>query len=935
MLRIRTAILVLVTLVVTCATGQNLTDQLPIAPEIKKGKLSNGLTYYIRKNARPEKKVELRLAIKAGSILEDDDQRGLAHFTEHMAFNGSKHFKKNDLVSYLQSLGVEFGADLNAYTGFDETVYILPIPTDKPENLDKGFLVLEDWAGGVLFDAAEIDKERGVVLEEERLGKGADERMNKKALPAILQGSKYADRIPIGTTEILKTFKPETIKRFYKDWYRPDLMAVIVIGDIDPTTAEGLIKKHFEKLKPNPQAKKREYAKIPPRAKSEGLVVTDPEATNHILQIFYATSESKVQSTIGDYRAGIVKSLSGQMLNLRMQELTQKPNPPFLFGGGSRSEFVHGYESYFGMAAVGQAGYVQAIEALIVENERARKFGFSASELDRAKKSFLRGMERGYNERDKTESADFADEYIRNFLSDEPIPGIENEYAYYKQFMEGITLQEVNTFTAANIPSSSEKKLVLFQGPGKADFQIPTNEELLAAVTRAEQLPVTAYEEKVVAASLMATVPAPGKVAGEKRLAEIDVDQINLSNGVTVMLKRTDFKNDQVILSGFRYGGSSQYGNADVNNAQYAATLVSQMGVGNFTPTDLRKVLAGKTASAAPRISILSESMSGQSGTADVETMLQLVHLYFTAPRKDSDLFASFTSRQVGMIQNMMADPRTIFQDSVSRMMYGGHPRAPRFPRPKDFETLSIDRVMEIYKERFGNANGWTFVIVGSFDPAAIKSLVATYLGSLPSTGPAASFKDLGIRPVKGVVKKEIHKGKEPQSLISIAFTGETPFVAEEQLKLQALLDLMDIKFTETLREQLGGAYTSQIGGTLSKNPYNNYTINMAIPCGPENVDKLIQASLGEIEKVKSKGPAPADLEKVKVAFAKQHQENLKDNSYWVSVLQRSVEQSTNPLNVLTVEKRLQDLTVKDIQDRAKKYFNMNNYFQAVLYPEK
>ncbi len=937
MLKVRfsTLVLIALTLFSLTARAQNLTDKLPVAPDIKMGKLANGLTYYIRKNSKPEQKVELRLAIKAGSILEADDQQGLAHFTEHMAFNGSRNFKKNELVSYLQSIGVEFGADLNAYTSFDETVYILPIPIDKPENLDKGFLVLEDWASGVLFEPTEINKERGVVLEEDRLGKGAEERMNKKALPAILQGSKYADRLPIGTPEVLKSFKPETIKRFYKDWYRPDLMAVVVVGDMDPATAEALIRKHFEKLKNPAQPRARDYAKVPSRTQSQGLVITDAEATNHILQIFYATQESKITTTVGDYRQNIVKALSDQMLNLRMQELTQKANPPFLFGGSSRSEFVHGYESYFGIAAIGKAGIVPAIEAVIQENERARKFGFSAAELDRAKKSTLRGIERAYDERDKTESADHAEEYLRNFLNAESIPGIANEYSYYKQFMDGITLQEINAFTEKNIPSSSEKKLVLFQGPDKADFVIPSSEELLTAVVRAEQLPVAPFEEKLVASSLMAVPPAAGKIASEKQLIDIGVTQITLENGVTVMLKQTDFKNDQVVLSGFRFGGSSLYPDAEAQNAQYAAVLVSQMGVGAFTPADIRKILAGKSASASPRLAVLSEGINGQSGTADAETMLQLVHLYFTAPRKDPELFQSFISRQQAMIQNMLSDPRTIFQDSVSRMTYNGHIRAPRFPRPKDFEHVSMDRVVEIYNERFGNARGWTFFLVGSFDMNAMKQLVATYLGSLPSSStPSPSFKDLGIRPVKGIVKKEVKKGKEPQSLISIAFTGEAPFVSEEQLKLQTLIDLIDIKLTETLREELSGAYSTQISGSLSKNPYTSYSINLAIPCGPENVDKLIKAAFGEIQKIKDTGPKPDDLKKVKEAFSKQHQENLKDNTYWLNILQRSVELGSSPSNVLTVEKRLNDITAKDLQDRARKYFNMSNYFQAVLYPE-
>lgn len=916
--------------------AQELSDALPVAPQITKGKLANGLTYYIRKNSKPEQRVELRLAIKAGSILEDEDQLGLAHFTEHMAFNGSRHFKKNELVSYLQSIGVEFGADLNAYTGFDETVYILPIPIDKPENLEKGFLVLEDWASGVLFDKKEIENERGVVLEEERRGKGADERMNKVALPHILQGSRYADRLPIGKTEILKTFKPESIKRFYADWYRPDLMAVVVVGDIDPSAAESLIRKHFEKLKNPAKPRTREYAQVPPRTKSEGLVVTDDEATNHILQVFYSTKVSKVSATVGDYRGNIIKSLSGQLLNLRMQELTQKANPPFLFGGGGESEFVHGYESYFAIAAVSKVGVVPAIEALIVENERARKFGFSAAELDRAKKSFFRRMEQQYNEREKTESADHAEEYLRNFFTNEPIPGIENEFAYYKKFLDGITLAEVNQYAAQSIPSSAEKKLVLLQGPTKAEFPMPSNEELLAAVTRAEQLPVTPFEEKALATALMTSLPSAGKISTEKSLPDVNVVQLSLENGITIWLKKTDFKNDQVLFSGFRYGGNSLYSNEDALNAQYAASIVSQMGVGQFSPTDLRKMLAGKTVSVSPRITALSEGINGQSGSADVETLLQLTHLYFTAPRKDPELFTSFRTRQQGMIQNMLSDPRTIFQDSVSRMLYNNHPRGPRFPRAADFDNLSLDRMMEIYRERFGNASGWTFFLVGSFDVEQVKPLIATYLGSLPSTrNNTAGFKDLGIRPVKGVVKKEIRKGKEEQSLISIAFTGETPFLPEEQLKLQALLDLVEIKMTETLREKLSGVYSSQIGGSLNKNPYPNYSINLSIPCGPENVDKLIAAALAEIQKIKDAGPTPEDLNKVKETFTKKQQENLKENSYWLNALQRSAELGTNPSSILTVEKRINEVTAKELQERARKYFQMNNYFQAVLYPEK
>lgn len=911
-----------------------LTDPLPIAPEIKKGKLANGLTYYIRKNAKPEKKVELRLVVKVGSIMEDDDQQGLAHFTEHMAFNGSKNFKKNELVSFLQSIGVEFGADLNAYTGFDETVYILPIPTDKPENLEKGFLVLEDWASTVAFDNGEIDKERGVVLEESRLGKGANDRMNKVIYPKLFEGSKYANRLPIGKDDILKNFKYDVIKRFYKDWYRPDLMAVIAVGDIDPAEGEKMIKAHFEKLKSPANARVREYIKVPGRTKSEGVVVTDKEATNHFLQVYYSYKDSKPETTVGEYRSSIVKGLFNAMLNQRLSELTQKPEPPFLFGATDLGGFVHGHEVFSSFAVISKGGVSPALTALIQESERAKKFGFTANELDRSKKSMMRNLERSYNERDKSESEGFADEYIRNFLEEEPIPGIENEFNYYKQFIETISLDEINQFAAKTIPSK-EPRLVILNGPEKAEFKIPTSAELLDTFNQIEAMPVTAYEEKAVAASLMDKAPAPGKITAETENKDLGYTELKLSNNVKVILKATDFKNDQVVMSATRYGGQSLYDLKDQFNAAYATAAVSQMGVKDFSPVDLRKVFAGKTVNGSPRLSQTSEGFGGQSGSADVETLLQLTHLYFTQPRKDMDLFNSFVSKQQAFLQNMMANPQTVYSDTLQKILYNNHPRGPRFPKVDDFNKINVDRALEIYKERFGNANGFTFFFVGSFDMAKMKTLVATYLGSLPSAGATPTFKDLGIRPVRGVVKKEIRKGTEQKSFITLMFTGETPYSDEANLKLQALMEVLNIKLIESLREELSGVYGAGIRGQLSKIPYGNYSITASMPCGPENVDKLIAATLAEIQKVKDNGPLEADLAKVKETWIKQYREDLKDNNYWLSKLQQVVVDGSKSGDVLSGEQRVNALTIADLKEVANKYFDMNNYLQVVLYPEK
>ena len=927
------ALLIFILLSTVSIAQIKLTDPLPLSPEIKVGKLANGLTYYIRKNARPENKVELRLVIKAGSILEDDDQQGLAHFMEHMSFNGTQHFKKNELVSFLQSIGVEFGADLNAYTGFDETVYILPIPTDKKENLEKGLLVLEDWASAATLDAAEINKERGVVLEESRLGKGAEDRMNKVIYPKLFEGSKYAQRLPIGKDEILKTFKPEALKRFYKEWYRPDLMAVIAVGDMDPLAVETMIKAHFGKLKNPVKELTRSYAEITSRKKSEGIVVTDKEAQNHILQISFPYTVNKPEVTVEDYREAMLRMLFGSMLSTRMQELTQKAEPPFVYGGSSLGGFVHGYEGFSSFAVIGKAGVEPAINALVQENERARQFGFTTSELERTKKSMMRSIERAYNERDKSESGSYADEYIQNFLEQEPIPGIENEYRYHQQFLESISLDEVNQFAARHIPVA-ENKLVILNGPDHSDFKMPTGDELLAFVANAEKRPVAAYEEKAIASSLMDKAPTGGSIASEKENKELGITELTLSNGVQVILKATDFKNDQVLMNATRFGGQSLYDLKDNLNASSATAIVSTMGVGDFAPLDLRKVLAGKTVNASPRMGAISEGFGGQCGSADVETLLQLTFLYFTQPRKDTELFNSFVNKQQSLYQNMMSNPQAVYQDSLQKILYHNHPRAPRLPKAEDFAKINLDRSLEIYKDRFGNANGFTFIFTGSFELAKMKQLVTTYLGSLPSSTRTSSFKDIGLRTVKGVFKKEVKKGSEPKSFVTLIFTGEAPYSDQAQLQLQTLVEVVNIKLLENLREELSGIYGGGMRGSLSKNPYNSYSVSVSFPCGPENVDKLINATWSEIEKIKANGPSESDLNKVKETNTKQYLENVKDNSYWLAKLQQTVELGSNPADILTGEKRINSVTAKEVKEAANKYLNEKNYVQVILNPE-
>lgn len=919
----------------TLNAQDNLNEKLPVDPQVKIGKLSNGLTYYIRKNLKPENKVELRLVVNAGSILEDGDQQGLAHFTEHMAFNGSKNFEKNDIVSFLQSIGVEFGADLNAYTSFDETVYILPIPTEKKENIEKAFQILEDWASTVAFDPVEIDKERGVVLEEERSGRGAEERMFRITYPKMLEGSKYALRLPIGKVEVLKSFKPEVITRFYKDWYRPDLMAVIVVGDIDPAYAEDLIKKHFSHLKNPANPRPRETASVPPRKKSEGLVVTDKEATHHLVDINFPYRPTRDQSTLGAYREYLLRNLFTSMLSQRMQELMQKEEPPFLYAANTFGGLARGYESYNAYAYLSKAGVEPAIHALVAENERARKFGFTESELDRTKKMMMKSIERAYNERDKTESSRPVSEYIRNFLEQEPIPGIENEYKYYQKFLDEITLGEVNGYVSKTIPAPAEPKLVVFTGPEKADFKIPSNEELLGMTEAAYQQEVKPYEEKTIASTLMEKTPQPGKILSEKENAALGTTEVTLSNGVKVILKPTDFKNDQIILAASRLGGQYNYDPSDRLNAEYSAAIVNQMGIGNFSPIDLRKVLAGKNASVTPRLGTISEGVNGQSSAADLETMLQLVHLYFTEPRTDPELFHSFVNKQQAMYQNMQADPQYAFQETVLNTLYKDHPWAPWLPKPETFSKIDLDRAVQIYKDQFGNAKGFTFVLVGKFDINAIKPLLETYLGSLPSSGKNISFKDVGLRPARGPLNKEVRKGTEPKSLIRLFWNGEADFNEDEHFRIQGLVEVMNIKIIETLREDLSGIYGGGMYGTMNKYPYNHYQFGITIPCGPENVDKLIAAAIAEIEKIKASGPTEADLNKVKETWKQQYLVNIKENNFWAQQILQSIQNGSDPARLLSFQQRVDALTPKDVQAVAKKYLDTNKYAQFILNPEK
>ncbi|MBX2920827.1 MAG: insulinase family protein [Chitinophagaceae bacterium] len=910
----------------------DLNGRLPIDTSLTIGKLPNGLTYYIKHNSRPEQKVELRLVINTGSITEDDDQLGLAHMTEHMAFNGTKNFRKNEIISFLQDIGVGFGNDLNAQTGFDETIYILPVPTDKPGNLEKGFNVLEDWAHNITFLGEDIDNERAIILEESRLGKGAEERMFKKILPGLFAGSLYADRLPIGKDSLIQTFKHDVIRRYYKDWYRPDLMAVIVVGDIAKEKAKELVTKHFSGLTNPANPRERKAPAVPAYTKSDAIVVTDKEATSYQAAVEYSAQKSDPVVTYNDYRNNLLKELFTAMLNKRMQELTQKENPPFVYGGTGFSGFARGYENFEIYVVSGDKEPDDAVKAGVAEVERVKRFGFTASELERAKKNLLAGYEKSYNDRNKRESASFVEEYVTHFLQNEAVPGIAVEYELVKSLLPGITVEDVNAVAA---PLKGDQHLFSYIiGPDKENVKLPSPAELIATVTAAEKADVKPYEEKTIADNLLPLKPKPGKIITRKTNAVLGTTELTLSNGITVTLKPTDFKNDEILMAASRYGGTINYGLADKYNANYTVPVVNAMGYGNFSPIDLQKALSGKTISASPFIGRTSEGINGSATVKDLESMFQLAYLKLTSPRKDSSLYQSFIQKNKAQLALLSANPEASFIDTAFRVYTNNNPLANiNVPKAAYFDSIQLNRAMAIYKERLGDAGGLHFVFTGSFQPEVIIPLIETYIGGLPASGKKFSYKDNKVRPVNGKKELTFYKGAEQKSFILSIYHGELPYNEDLALKASALTEVLNIRIIEELREKVQGIYGGGIFGGLNKVPYQSFQLIVQLPCGPEKVDTLLKALDHEIASVIKNGPSEQTLNKVKQQWRESQKQQLKENGSWSSELLAAKTEGKNIDRFVNFEKYIDKLTTKDIQQAAALLLNGKNRYTAVLMP--
>lgn len=910
----------------------DLKKPIPFDPKVRYGKLPNGMTYYIRKNEEPKKRAELYLINKVGAIQEEDKENGLAHFTEHMAFNGTKSFPKNELVNYLQRAGVKFGDDLNAFTGQDQTVYQLPVPTDSADIFNKAFVVLEDWAHNITMEGAEIDKERGVILEELRGGKGAQQRMRDKWLPILVGDSKYGKRNIIGTEDILKNFTHETIRNFYKTWYRPDLQAIAAVGDFDIDQVEKIIKERFGAIpaavKPKPLGKF-------PVADFKGTrvaIVTDPEQPYMIAQMITKLPKAE-EKTMGDVRESLKRNLFNQMLQARLQELTQQANPPFLFGGAGYGGFIGDYDSFTNIAVAKDGNLEMALKAVVSEGIRVKNFGFTATELERTKKQILASVEKGFKEKDKTKSANYVREYMSHFLEESATMGIEGYYSFVTEQMDGIKVEEVNALAAKYLTSDNRTVLVLASEKDKA--KLPNEATVLEWVNSAGK-DVKAYEDKVVNKPLVENLPKAGSITSTKQIAEIGATELTLSNGMKVVLKPTEFKNDEILIGARSQGGTSLYDDKDFMSAGLSDAVVEESGVGEFNSPALKKYLTGKVVNVSPFVSENEEGFSGSCSPKDLETAMQLIYAYFTKPRKDDDIIKGFMTTQRSAIQNMTASPspEKVFQDSLS-IILGNNNFRRRPISVERWDMANADRAYAIYKERFADAGDFTFFFTGSFKVDQIKPLLEKYLAALPTQNKKESFRDLGIRSPKGRLDKKVYKGIEQKSQASLIFSGDYEYNDDNNWQLDALEEILNIKLIEVIREKESGVYGIGARATYGKIPVPRYNFRIGYGTGPERVEELGTKTLAVIDEIKKNGATQVDIDKFKAETRRSMEVQMKENGFWQGQLINAYTNGEDPKSVLDWEKQLNKITVSSTKATANKYLNDANFIKVILLPEK
>ncbi len=906
-------------------------DPLPLDPAVRVGTLDNGLTYYIQRNTEPQDRAELRLAVDAGSVLERPDQLGLAHFVEHMLFNGTERFEEQEIVDFMERIGMRFGPDVNAYTSFDETVYMLQIPTDDEEIMQTAFEILSDWSARATLSPEEIDLERGVVVEEWRARmQNAQGRIMEQMLPVLLHGSRYEERMPIGDPELIRTADYETIRDFYETWYRPELMAVIAVGDFDVDEIEARIRSEFGPIENPADATPRPEFDMPGHEETLYAVVTDPEYPITSVEIAFKTDREAIETTT-DFRTRIVESLFNSILNKRLSEITREPAAPFSVARVYRGAFVRPGEFYGMNAQVEEDSVLAAVDRLLTEALRVARHGFTASELERQKVETLRSYQRAFEERASTHSGAFASRYVAHFLEESPAPGADFEYALAQDLMPQISLDELNRL--ADDLLDSRNRVVLVTMPEREDVTPPTEDQLARVMADAQLRDIAAYEDDVSDLPLLASIPNAALVVDEQTIDDIDTHVFTLENGVRVVFKPTNFKQDEVLLTAFSPGGHSLVNDENYFDAANAAAIVGRSGVGAFNYDQLQRQLSGQVASVTPYIGELDEGFRGAASPEDLEVLFQLIHLYFTAPRADSSALTAYQNQQKPFLRNRSATPIGVFQDSLNAALYGDDIRR-QVPTVEMVDALDLQNAYDIYRERFSDAGDFTFVFVGNAEPETIRSLARTYLGTLPATSRDESWQNVRTPLPQDVVTTTVRKGIGDQSQTLLLFHGPFDYGWKERHVLSSLADVLSIRLREDLREERSAVYGVGVNANSTDRPVPEYGFTINFTSDPGRVEELVDAVFDQIERVQTEGPTADELEKVKEQQRRARETQLRTNAFWTGTLSYYFDRGADPTQALRYLELVENLTAEDIQQAANEYLNEERYVRAVLYPE-
>lgn len=909
----------------------DLQEVLPFDPAVRTGKLPNGLTFYVRHNKRPAQRVSLRLAVNAGSLDEADDEQGLAHFVEHMAFNGSRHFKPGELFSYFESVGARLGPHVNAYTGFEETVYMLDLPTDKPEIVQKGLTALADIAGELTLDPAQVDKERGVVIEEWRGGLGAATRIRDQQIPVLYYRSHYADRIPIGKPDVIRTAPASRLRAFYDQHYRPDRIAIVAVGDVDAAQMQEAIGSHFGPLAARaPEPPPRNDA-VPFHDETLVNVATDPEVQRSSVSVIRKRPRGD-EAHVAGYRHDLVRRLIEHMLDERFDEIARRPDAPFLGASAGASRMSPAVESFALGAGTADGHLTEGLTTLVVEANRARQHGFGAAEIDRAKRWMAAFYERAYAERDKTESGSFASEYVSHYLHGEPSPGIEYERRLARELLTGITPADIAALTTQLLSDGS--RVALAVSPRKEGIAIPTADELRRTIDAAEHVAVTPWSDRTSTRAIMEQRPEPAAIVSRRELPQVGVTVVRFANGLEAWLKPTDFKNDEILFTLSAKGGSSLADPPDYLDAALSATYVALSGAGGLKALDIERILAGKLVSASPFVSLSTNGISGSSTPADLETALQLVHQELVAPGEDPDAFALLTRQLQASVANRMHDPQRLFQEKIGQVTTSNHYTA----QPVTTERVAaLDRatMRRFYRERFSNAADFTLFVVGAFSVDQALPLLARYVGTLPSTGQAAAtYRDVGIHFPAAIERAEVIAGKEPRGQAVIAFSADPPPEPREQEALSAAASVLEISLRDILREELGQTYNVSVQLVQRLPQRGGGFIRILFGADPANLQSMVDRALAEVRRMQQEGPGAARTERAKATARRDNETALRQNGYWLGRLQSAHLLGRDPAEIVQRAAIIDGITPAIVQQMLTTYFPLDRYVVVTLKPE-